>query len=146
MKTIHNTHRNLTIILVILFLMPIAGWSQPKRINPPKRTSKITSVDQFVKKSFSLYHKVFVYDSLTQIGAEIPIEVEEALVERIEQDLDSLWQIFPTVFDDMSSGKGRILTKAKAAVNLNKSKKALKYCMKTAKAYVLGSEEDEDQS
>ncbi|OUS02740.1 hypothetical protein A9Q86_02705 [Flavobacteriales bacterium 33_180_T64] len=144
MKAIHNLQRHISIVILIIFLIPIYGFSQPKRQKPPKRKSKIESVDQFVDNAFKLYHKVFVYDSLTQVGVEVPSEIEDALVERAEQDIDSLWQVLPTILDDMSSGKGSIMKKAKATINLNKSKKALKYCMKTMKAYFVGSEEEDE--
>lgn len=146
MKATHNLNRNISLGIIIIFLIPFYGWSQPKRVKPPKRISKIESVDQFVKHSFELYNKVFVYDSLTRAGVEVPSEIEDALVERAEQDVDSLWQALPVVLEDMTNGKENILKKGKATLNLNKSKRALKYCIKTVKAYFVGSNEDEEES
>ena len=142
MKTIYNTHRKITTILVIIFLIPILAQSQSKRVKPPKRVSKIASVDQFVDQSFELYHKVFVYDSLTSAGIEVPMEIEDELVERIEQDIDSLWQAVPDITDDISDAS--FMRQAKATINLNRAKKALKFCMNTAKAYFIGTEEDDE--
>ncbi|RKE94950.1 hypothetical protein [Ichthyenterobacterium magnum] len=144
MKAIDNLKKYISVVIVILFLIPQNGFSQKKRLKPPKRVSKIESVDQFVSHSFELYHKVFVYDSLTKAGVEVPAEIENQLLERAEQDIDSLWQVLPTILDDMTSGDANIMIKGKATINLNKSKRALKYCMKTMKVYFIGTNEDED--
>jgi hypothetical protein len=145
MKVIYRLQQHISVVIVVIFLIPLCGFSQKKRLKPPKRISKIESVDQFVNNSFELYHKVFVYDSLTRAGVEVPVDIENELLERAEQDIDSLWQVLPTVADDMSSGNHNIMIKGKATINLNKSKKALKYCMKTVKMYFAGTkEEDED--
>jgi hypothetical protein len=53
-----------------------------------------------------------------------------------------LYQIFPTVLDDMTSSKSSILKKSKATINLNKAKKAIKFTGKTIKNYVTGEEEE----
>ncbi|MEM5566833.1 hypothetical protein WNY78_17055 [Psychroserpens sp. AS72] len=144
MKAIHKLQQHISVVIVVIFLIPLCGFAQKKRLKPPKRVSKIESVDQFVKNSFELYHKVFVYDSLTQAGVEVPADIENELLERAERDIDSLWQVLPTVADDMSSGNHNIMIKGKATINLNKSKKALKYCMKTVKMYFAGTEEDDE--
>lgn len=115
-------------------MLPQPGLSQ-QRIKAPKRESKIKSADQFVDNSFSLYHKIYVYDSLSKANVEIPSELEDALLKSAQTDLDSLWQVLPTVVEDMSSGNASILKKGKATLNLNKSKKALAFCIKTVKLY-----------
>lgn len=145
MKSIHKLHQHISVVIVIIFLIPLCGYSQKKRLKPPKRDSKIESVDQFVNNSFELYHKVFVYDSLTQAGIEVPSEIEDALIERAEKDVDSLWQILPTIMDDMTSGDENIMKKGKATLNLNKSKKALKYCLQIIKVYFMGTDDEEDE-
>lgn len=142
MKTKRILQQRICIVMALLFLIPLLGFSQKKRLKPPKRVSKIESVDQFVENSFDLYHKVFVYDSLTTVGVEVPAEIEDTLIERAERDVDSLWQILPTILDDMTSGNANIMKKGKATINLNKSKKALKYCMQTVKMYFKGEEEE----
>ena len=144
MKVQYKFQQHISLVIVILFLTPHCGFSQKKRLKPPKRASKIGSVDQFVNNSFELYHKVFVYDSLTKAGVELPVDIENELLERAEQDIDSLWQILPTIMDDMTSGDENIMIKGKATLNLNKSKKALKFCIKMMKVYFVGSDEEED--
>jgi len=92
-----------------------------------------------------MYHKVFVYDSLSKAGVEIPADIEDELTQRIERDIDSLLQVVPDLVDDISNAP--LLRQTKATLNLNKSKKVLKFCMVTVKAYVFGSkEEDEDDN
>lgn len=124
------------ILLMAFLIFPIFAQSQTNRIKPPKRESKVKGVDLFVGKSFEIYDKVFVYDSLVQNGIDIPIELEDELIERTERDIDSLWQFGPDLWDDIADAP--ILRKAKATINLKKATKALKFCLKTAKAYVLG--------
>ncbi|MBF8149287.1 hypothetical protein ITJ86_05230 [Winogradskyella sp. F6397] len=136
--------RYFSIGLFILFLLPMLSWSQEKRIKKPKRNSKITSVDDFVKHSFELYHKVFVYDSLVKAGVDVPVEIEDELMERAERDADSLWQEVPDIAEDISDAP--FMRQAKATFNLNRTKNALKFCMTAVKAYFVGTEEDEEEN
>ncbi|WP_179006401.1 hypothetical protein [Winogradskyella forsetii] len=139
----HNKiYRHTILAIFILVLFSTGSWSQEKRIKPPKRKSKITSVDNFVKHSFELYHKVFVYDSLSRAGVEVPAEIEDELMERAERDVDSLWQEMPDIADDISDAP--LMRQAKATLNLNKSKQALKFCMLSVKAYFVGTEENDE--
>ena len=133
--------KTLIIVLVLTLFLPLKSYSQ-KRIKPPKRVSKIASADQFVNNAFELYHKVFVYDSLAKAGVDIPAELEDELLESAKDNIDSLWQVFPTIIDDMSSGDEPIGRKAKATLNLNKAKKAIKYCVKAVKVYFKGEDDE----
>ena len=130
------------IVFSALFLIPLLGTSQPSRIKVPKRISKITTTDKFVSKTFELYNKVFVYDSLTIAGVEIPGELEDELMESAVRDIDSLWEVVPDIIDDISDAS--FMKQAKATLNLNKAKKALKYCGNYMKSTVVGKKEDEE--
>ncbi|WP_452220946.1 hypothetical protein [Lacinutrix salivirga] len=143
MKLFCKTSYLILFILSAFVLFPNICNAQ-KRLKPPKRDSKVKSADQFVNNTFKLYHKVFVYDSLAKANVEIPADLEDELLQSAEKDIDSLWQILPTIIEDMSSGNASIMRKAKATINLNRSKKALKYCVKTAKIYFTGEKENED--
>ena len=143
MKANYKSPSSIFIIICLVLLLPMNSWSQEKRIKPPKRNSKITSVDKFVKHSFDLYHKVFVYDSLVNSGVVIPVEIEDELMARAERDVDSLWQEVPDIADDISDAA--FLKQAKATLNLNRSKKALKFCMKAVKNYVVSPKEENDE-
>ncbi|MUU78297.1 hypothetical protein [Winogradskyella endarachnes] len=140
MKLINPNKPHLVIILSIFIGLPLISWSQPKRLKPPKRSSRIESVDNFVSHSFELYHKVFVYDSLTKAGIEIPAEIEDELIERAEIDADSLWQEVPDLLEEISDAS--VMKQAKATINLNKTKKALKFCLTAIKNYFTEPEED----
>lgn len=140
MKILSKLPRFYIVAIMFIFLSPELSWSQ-KRIKPPKRDSKVKSVDLFVNNTFDLYHKVFVYDSLVRAGVEVPSEIEDELVERAEQNIDSLYQVVPDILDDISNTS--IMKQAKATLNLNRAKKALKFCMTTVKAYFIGTEEEE---
>lgn len=140
MKILSKLPRLYIVAIMFIFLSPELSWSQ-KRIKPPKRDSKVKSVDLFVNNTFDLYHKVFVYDSLVRAGVEVPSEIEDELVERAEQNIDSLYQVVPDILDDISNTS--IMKQAKATLNLNRAKKALKFCMTTVKAYFIGTEEEE---
>ena len=113
-----------------------------KRLKPPRKASKVKSVDLFVNKSFEIYHKVFVYDSLVKLDIEIPDELEDEIVERIEQDVDSLWNVVPDILDDIDDAS--FMKKAKAVLNLNKAKKVLKFCLITVKNHLVGTKEEDD--
>lgn len=125
----------------VLFSVNIEAQTK-KRLKPPKRHSKVKSVDHFVGHTFKLYNKIFVYDSLTQAGVDIPAELEDELVERAEKDIDSLLQIVPDIIDDVSDAS--FMRKAKATLNLNRAKKALKYCGIIIKSHFIGNKEEED--
>jgi len=128
-------------LFIVSFAFNVAN-AQVKRIKPPKKNCKIESVDGFVNYSFELYNKVFVYDSLVKANVELTGEQEDLVFASIQRDADSLYQIFPTVLDDMTSSRSSILKKAKATINLNKAKKAIKFTGKTIKSYMTGEEEE----
>ncbi len=137
---------NLKLLLAVfcfMLLIPLSAISQKRQLKP-KRSSKIESVDQFVNITYNLYNKVFVYDSLTTAGVEIPSDLEDELIKLAENDIDSLWNIMPDVFDDLANSKGSILKKGRATLNLNKAKKALKYCVNYVKKTLVGIKEEED--
>lgn len=143
MKSLSNTNTLMGMLAILLFNVAI-GFSQPKRLSEPKRISNIKTVDHFVTQSFDLYNKIYVYDSLTTAGVEIPSELEAEVVTRAEKNIDSLLEVLPDLFEDLTDD-GAYLKKLKATANLNKSKKALKYCLKTVKGYAAGTKTEEDE-
>lgn len=143
MKRYSNTSPLCKRLICLLLVLVTSGiWAQEKRLKPPKRASNIESVDGFVNHTFELYHKVYVYDSLTQKGVEIPTEYEDAIVADMEKNLDSMYQILPVVIEDM--GDEPFTRKAKGTLNLNKARRALTYSIRTVKVYFLGEKEGED--
>lgn len=142
MKSLNN--KFILIAIGILFLMPLNSISQNKKQLKPKRNSKIESADKFVDITYNLYHKVYIHDSLTQVGVEIPGDLESEILESAQNDVDSLWQVLPDVIDDIANSNASFVNKGRATLNLNKSKKALKYCATYVKQMVVGTKEEED--
>lgn len=138
METLKHLKQLTFIGLLVTLLLPLSSWSQNERIKPPKRISKVKSADIFVNKSFELYEKVFVYDSLTVTGSEIPTELEDELANSAKEDFDQLVEVTPDVVDDI--GEAPIFRQAKAILNLNKAKNALAFCGTTIKNYFLGKD------
>lgn len=141
MKSLNSTF--LLVLLCLVFTMPLQSFSQNKRQLKPKRPSKIESADKFVDLTYNLYHKVYVHDSLTQVGIEIPSDLEAQLLESAQNDIDELFQVLPDVIDDIGNSGASFVNKGRATLNLNKSKKALKYCALYVKQMVVGTKEEE---
>ncbi|MFD1615698.1 hypothetical protein [Gelatiniphilus marinus] len=142
MKSLKN--KFLLTVFCLSFFMPIHGRSQEKRLSKPKRYSKIESADKFVDITYKLYNKVYVHDSLTHVGVEIPGDLEAELFESAQNDVDSLWQVFPDIIDDIANSKTSFVNKGRATLNLNKAKKALKYCVLYIKNTLVGTNEEDD--
>ncbi|MAT89390.1 MAG: hypothetical protein CMC35_01755 [Flavobacteriaceae bacterium] len=106
----------------------------PKRIKKPKRNCRIASVDDFVTTSFNMYHKVYVYDSLKLAGTEIPVELENELVSRIHIEADSLYELAPSMIEEIVENPS--LKSIRALGNLRKAQKALNYTTHTSAFYI----------
>ena len=141
MKSLNN--KFILIFICMCFLVPLNSMSQNKRQLKPRRYSKIESADTFVNITYKLYNKVYVYDSLSTVGVEIPVDLENELVESAEKDLDSLWEVLPDVIDDIANSNASFINKGRATLNLNKSKKALKYCALYMKQMIIGTKEED---
>ena len=138
----------------IIFLLPllflVIGTSldtiaQKRKIKRPKKCN-IKTVDRFVGNSFRIYRKVYVYDSLTVAGVEIPEELENEIFESLQTDVDSMIMITPDIWDSMKDEP--LLKQAKGGMNLGKASRALTFSLQKVKAYTLGEasskEGDED--
>lgn len=132
-------------IFIVFFFFSYSTQAQEKRIKRPKKCN-VKNVDVFVGNTFKMYRKVYVYDSLTVAGVEIPEELENEIFESMEQDVDSMIQVVPDIWDDIKQAP--ILKKAKASLNMGRAVKALNFSVKKVKAYTLGEgtkdEEDEE--
>ena len=120
-----------------LFVIPFGSLAQDtERITPPRKESKVKSIDDFSDHTFNIYNTIFVYDSLTQAGIEVPAEIEDEIAANIETRVDSLSDIIPDMIDDLDSAP--VMRKLRAAGSLNKSRKAITYMLETVKKYTLG--------
>ena len=135
-------------ILLIALLITLPTTAQTKKIKRPKSKVGISSVDSFVRESFDLYDKVFMYDGYAQAGT--PLEDEDIdVLEEALSDVSALSESAPDIISDLD-GVGA-LKQAKALLQINRAKKTLNYSIKTAKELLLGTsteptKEGEDQA
>ena len=104
--------------------------AQEKRLKRPSGRVGITSVDTFVRESFDLYDRVYIYDNYAQEGKPLEEDDYEALIDTVE-DTESVLSSAPDAVSDID-GAG-VLKQGKATLQMNRAKKALKYSLKTAK-------------
>ena len=104
--------------------------AQEKRLKRPSGRVGITSVDTFVRESFDLYDRVYIYDNYAQEGKPLEEDDYEALIDTAE-DTESVLSRAPDAVSDIDGAS--VLKQGKATLQMNRAKKALKYSLKTAK-------------
>lgn len=123
---------------VTLLLFGHDLYAQTKKIKRPRSTVGISSVDQFVRESFDIYDKVYKYDGYYQ--SETPLDDNDIdVLEDALDDLQGLSDSAPNVISDLDGVS--VIKQGKATLQINKSKKVLKYSIKTAKELLLGQRE-----
>jgi len=133
--------RTLIIICVIFFVIPNLE-AQTKKVKRPKSKVGISSVDSFVQESFDLYDKVYKYDGYAAAGT--PLEDEDLdVLEEALAEVTSLSESAPDIINDLE-GAG-LIKQSKATLQINRTKKALVYSIKTAKALLLGQRQPEKE-
>lgn len=137
MKSLKNAHRILIFGTILLFVVPSLE-AQTKRIKRPKSRVGISSVDRFVQESFDIYDKVYKYDGYAEAGTPLDDEDIDVLEDALD-DLQGLSDSAPDILGDLDGANA--LKQAKATLQINKAKKALKYSIKTAKELLLGQRE-----
>ncbi|PWK18800.1 OmpA family protein [Maribacter polysiphoniae] len=126
----HSLKLKIAIILFGFLFLGHSAQAQEKRLKRPSGRVGIHSVDTFVRESFDLYDKVYIYDSYAQEGKPLEEDDYEALIDTVE-DAQSVLSSAPDAITDIN-GAG-ILKQGKATLQMNRAKKALKYSIKTAK-------------
>jgi outer membrane protein OmpA-like peptidoglycan-associated protein len=139
MKTISSFKTPL--VFCLLFVFTTTLFAQTKRLKRPNSRVGIYSVDKFVKESFDLYDKVYIYDGYAAAGKSLDDDALEMLTDALE-DVTELSETAPDVLSDLD-GQGA-LKQAKATLQINRAKKAIKYSIKTAKELLAGREKQED--
>ncbi|WP_373057961.1 hypothetical protein [Zunongwangia sp. H14] len=125
-----------------IYLCTLGTYGQTEqRLTPPKKPSKVKSIDEFSDQTFKIYNTVFVYDSLVQAGVEIPAEIEDEIAADIEARIDSLSNVVPEMIDEVDNAP--IMRKIRSAGSLNKSRQAITYMLLFTKRYTLGEAEEE---
>ena len=134
-------------ILVCTLLLNFDTEAQTKKIKRPKSRVGIHSVDSFVQESFDLYDKVYMYDGYAEAGTPLDDSDIDVLEDALNE-MTALSESAPDIISDLD-GVGA-LKQAKATLQINKAKKALKYSIKTAKELLAGQrgkeQEDEDST
>lgn len=132
----------LVLTLLTIFIFSIDGYSQTKKLKRPSSRVGVTSVDRFVKESFDLYDKVYMYDGYAEAGK--PLSDED--IDVLEQALDDVTGLSDSAPDILSDIDGiGVLKQSKATLQVNRAKKALKYSIKTSKELLLNQREQENE-
>lgn len=130
-------------LCVCLLISSVQLNAQTKKINRPKSTLGISSVDNFVGESFNLYDKVYKYDAYAK--TETPLEDEDVdILEDALTNITNLSESAPDILADLDGLS--VLKQAKATLQINRAKKALKYSIKTTKELLLGTTEKEEDN
>ncbi|MDC7997546.1 OmpA family protein [Gilvibacter sediminis] len=142
-------HKHLQLLCVSLVFLLIGPQlqAQTKRIKRPRGSIGVSSADRFVRESFDLYDKVYRYDGYLESGTSLSdddINVLEAAID----DVDGLLLSAPNVIADLD-GAG-VIKQSKGVLQINKAKKALRYCAETIPKLLAGrksgeSEDSDDQ-
>ncbi|SHH03569.1 OmpA family protein [Winogradskyella jejuensis] len=139
---IQTSLHQILILFCSLFFLGNYTEAQTKKLKRPKNRVGISSVDNFVQESFDLYDKVYKYDSYVQSGKPLEDEDIDVLEDALE-DVTRLSESAPDIIGDLD-GVG-VLKQGKATLQVNRAKKALKYCIKTAKELLLGQRKPKDK-
>ncbi len=125
-------------ILFGFLLIGYSGQAQKKKLKRPSSRVGISSVDAFVKESFDLYDRVYIYDSYAEQDKPLEDDDYEILLDTVE-NAQGILTTAPNAVTDLD-GKG-IIKQSKGTLQINRSKKALKYSIKTAKKLLSKKEE-----
>ncbi len=134
--------RNFFCVMFLVFFITNTN-AQTKKINRPKSSVGISSVDNFVRNSFNIYDKVYMYDGYAAAGK--PLDDEDIdVLENALDDLEGLSDSAPDILGDLDGAS--VIKQSKATLQINRSKKVLKYSIKTAKELLLGQREREEEA
>ena len=139
MKTLFN-HGLLTLLTVFIFSLETNA--QTKKLKRPSSRVGVSSVDKFVRESFDLYDKVYMYDGYAKAGTPLSDDDIDVLEQALD-DVTGLSDSAPNILSDIE-GIG-VLKQSKATLQINRAKKALKYSIKTAKELLLNNRNAEKE-
>ncbi|WP_353780175.1 OmpA family protein [Winogradskyella sp. 3972H.M.0a.05] len=141
MKTLATFKKSLPLLLAFFIVAPTLD-AQTKKIKRPKSRVGVSSVDTFVQESFDLYDKVYKYDGYAEAGTPLDDDDIDVLEEALDE-MTALSDSAPEILSDIDGLS--VLKQAKATLQLNKAKKALKYSIKTAKELLLNQRERKEK-
>ncbi|MBF8150110.1 OmpA family protein [Winogradskyella sp. F6397] len=116
--------------------------AQTKKLKRPKSKVRISSVDNFVQKSFNIYDKVYKYDGYAASGTSLDDEDIDVLEEAIE-DGTTISDSAPAILKDIDGAS--VFKQAKATLQINKAKNALRYSIETSKELLVGHRENKNK-
>ena len=133
-------------ILTLVFILPFqnleAQAKKTKKLKRPSSRVGISSVDTFVRESFDLYDKVYMYDGYAEAGT--PLEDKDLdVLEVAIDDVTNLTTSAPNIISDLDGVS--VLKQGKATLQINRAKKALKYSLKTAKKLLTTKPKKKEQ-
>lgn len=134
----HKNALRISFIGIALVFFISNTYAQTKQLKRPKSSVGISSVDNFVTQSFDIYDKVYKYDGYAAAGTPLDDDDIDVLEDALD-DLQGLSDSAPDILGDIDGTS--VLKQAKATLQINKAKKALKYSIKTAKELLLGQRE-----
>jgi len=120
-------------LFALCFILPIQNLEAQKKSKKLKRPSSrvgISSVDKFVRESFNLYDKVYIYDGYYEAGKALSDDDYEILIDAAE-DVQEVLASAPNAIQALD-GAG-VLKQGKGTLQINRAKKALNYSLRTAK-------------
>ncbi|NNK74360.1 MAG: OmpA family protein [Flavobacteriaceae bacterium] len=126
---------------IILFMISPVIEAQTKKLKRPSSRVGISSVDNFVRESFDLYDKVYMYDGYAEQGRPLD-DGDLDVLENTLDDLTILSASAPDVLIDID-GAG-VLKQGKATLQMNRAKKALSYSIKTAKKLLTEGKQEKE--
>jgi predicted nucleic acid-binding Zn finger protein len=127
--------RQILVTLTALLLFGTA-FSQ-KRLQPPKKSTKVESVDTFVTSAFTIYNTTFDFHyGATQEVEDTDATKEKDQLEMLEEQINNMIDSVPDIVDEIE--KQSVATKLRATLNLNKAVKALKQSGKFVKMELTG--------
>ncbi|MDU8885393.1 OmpA family protein [Yeosuana sp. MJ-SS3] len=129
-----------TTIFALFFILNHCIQAQTKKIKRPSSSVGVASTDTFVKESFDIYDKVYLYETYAQSDTPLDDSAIDFLEDALN-DVTNLSASAPNVISDLD-GQGA-LKQAKATLQINKAKKALKYSLVTIKELLAGRSDDE---
>ena len=137
-----NTDKIFYVFILTFFVIPNLE-AQTKKIKRPKSPVGVQSVDNFVRESFDLYDKVYMYDGYAKSGTPLDDSAIDVLEDALD-DLTILSESTPYIISDLEGVS--VLKKAKATLQINKAKKALTYSIKTVKELLSKNKKGDDET
>ncbi|NNK88843.1 MAG: OmpA family protein [Flavobacteriaceae bacterium] len=134
---------NIIVVLLTFILATPFTFAQTKKLKRPSSRVGISSVDRFVRESFDLYDKVYMYDGYAEAGTPLD-DGDLDVLENALDDLTGLSASAPNILSDIDGAS--MLKKGKATLQMNRAKKALNYSITTAKKLLTENrKQDEDE-